>query len=118
MRKYFILRAEKIFFMKILLLLPKFHEKTLSRPGDIKIFRTGRMYMYTLPPFMDAVFSEERQLMKWVRIFHMGILWVGIFPGDIFQGGVFPGGIFLEPLISLTIKVEVFLLDFLPRCML
>ena len=51
-----------MFFIKILLILPKFHEKTLSRPRDIKIFRPGRrMYMFTLPPFMDAVLSEERQ---------------------------------------------------------
>ena len=38
------------FFMKILLILPKFHEKSLSRPGDIKFFCPGRRnYMYTLP---------------------------------------------------------------------
>ena len=35
--------------MKILLILPKFHEKTVSYPGDTKVFRPGRMYMYTLP---------------------------------------------------------------------
>ena len=32
--------------------------------------------MCTLPIFMDAVLSEERQLMKWVEL-----LWVGIFGG-------------------------------------
>ena len=54
-----------MFLMKILLTLPKFHEKTLSRPGGIKIFRPWRrMHMYTLPSFMGAVLSEERQLMK------------------------------------------------------
>ena len=48
--------------MKILLILPKFHEKTLRRPGYIKIFCPGRrMYIYTLPPFIDAVLTEERQ---------------------------------------------------------
>ena len=68
-----------MFFMKILLILPKFHEKTLTRPGDIKIFRPGRrMYMYTLPPFMGAVLSEERQLMKLVELLWVGIFW-GIF---------------------------------------
>ena len=47
---YLILRAKKMFCMKILLLLPKFHEKTLTLSGDIKIFRPGsRMYIYTLP---------------------------------------------------------------------
>ena len=70
--------------MKILLILPKFHEKTLNRPADIKNFCPGRrMYIYTHPPFMDAVLSEERQLMKWVRIFQVGIFW-----GGSFQGGV------------------------------
>ena len=62
-----------MFFIKILLTLPKFHEKTLRRPGDIKIFRPRRrMYMYTLPPFMNPVLSEEKQLMKWVGIFQVG----------------------------------------------
>ena len=66
--------------MKILLTLPKFHEKTLSQPGDIKLFYLGRrMYIYTLPPIMDAVLNEERQLMKWVGIFQVGIFWVGVF---------------------------------------
>ena len=70
----------KNIFMKILSILLKFHEKTLSRPGDIKIFRPGRrMYMYALPPFMDAVLSEKRQLMKWEGIFQ-----VGIFSKEIF----------------------------------
>ena len=33
----------------------------------IKVFCLGRgMYMYTLPPIMDEMLSEERQLMKWV----------------------------------------------------
>ena len=63
-----------MFFMKILLILPKFHEKTLSGPGDIKIFRPGRkMYLYTLPPFIDVVLSVERQLMKCMGIFQVEI---------------------------------------------
>ena len=45
---------------------------------------------------MDAVLSEERQLMKWVEIFLVGIFWVAIFRGE-FDGWEFPGGIFLEP---------------------
>ena len=81
---------KKIFYEN-LLILSKFHKKTLSRPGDIKIFRPGkRMYTYTLPPFMEAVLSEERHLMKWVGIFQMGIFWVGIFRGE----GGFPRGEF------------------------
>ena len=69
--------------MKSLLILPSFHKKTLSHSGNIKIVRPERrMYMYT-PPFMDEVVSEERQLMKWMEIFQ-----VGIFRGAIFQGGV------------------------------
>ena len=79
------LGPKKCFFTKILLILPKFHRKTLKRPGDINFFRPGRwMYMYTLPPFMDAVLNEERQLMKWVRILQVGIFWVGNFRLGIF----------------------------------
>ena len=37
--------------MKILLILPKFHKKTLSHPENIKIFRLERrMHMHTVPP--------------------------------------------------------------------
>ena len=39
--------------------------------------------MYTLPPFRDEVLSEERQLIKWVGIFPMGIILVRIFLGDL-----------------------------------
>ena len=35
--------------------------------------------MYTLPPFMNEMLSEERQLMKWVGIFQVEIFWVSIF---------------------------------------
>ena len=93
--------------MKILLMLPKFHEKTLSHPGNIKTFRPRRtMYIYTLPPFMDALLSEERQLMKWV-----GIFWVGILRGEFsrgslmdenFPGGNFPGGSFPRTVLIYT----------------
>ena len=72
--------------MKTLLMLPKFHEKTLSRPGHIKVFRPGRrMYMYTLPLFMDVVLSEERQLMKLKNF--VG----GNFPGEKFSRRQFDG---------------------------
>ena len=74
------LRGEKVFCIQILLILPNFHEKTLSRSGDIKVFRPGRLYMYTLPPFMDEVLSGERQLMEWVGIFQ-----VRIFRGEFVQ---------------------------------
>ena len=39
---YFSLRDEKVFCMKILSILPKFHEKTLSCSGDIRIFAPGK----------------------------------------------------------------------------
>ena len=39
--------------------------------------------MKILPPLMDEVLSEERQLMKWVGIFQVGIFWVGIFQGGV-----------------------------------
>ena len=79
--------------MKILLILPKFHEKTVSRPGDIKIFLPGRkMYMYTFPPFMEAVLREKRQLLNWVGIFQvwdfLGGNFCREFPG---RGGEFNG---------------------------
>ena len=49
--------------------------------------------MYTFSPFMDAVLSEEIQLMKWVGIFQ-----VGIFEGEVswreFDGWEFPQGEF------------------------
>ena len=63
--------------------MPKFHEKTLSRSRDIKIFRPGRrMYMYTL--------SYGRSV-KWRKtINEMG----GNIPGGKFLGGNFPGGDF------------------------
>ena len=89
------------FYMKILVILPKFYEKTLSSPGDIKMFSSRRMYIYILLPFMDAVFSEERELMKWVGIFQLGNFCVGILRRDFFsRGGVdgweFSPGNFLE----------------------
>ena len=46
---------------------------------------------------MDEVFSEERQLIKWVGIFQVGIFQGGSLMGRNFPSGNFPGGIFLEP---------------------
>ena len=87
--------------MENVLILSKFHEKTLRRSGDIKIFRqVRRKYMYTLPAFMEEVLIEERKLMKWVGIFPVGIFWVGIF-----RVGIFPGEIFLDPKISVFLFV-------------
>ena len=45
---------------------------------------------------MDGVFSEERELMKWVGIFQFGNIWVRILRGDFFSGGgeVLMGGNF------------------------
>ena len=59
--------------------------------------------MYTLPPFMDAVLSEERQLMKWV----------GIFQGGSLMGGNCPGGNFPRTLIY-----KLFFRKHLPRSVL
>ena len=61
-----------MFCMKSFITLPKFHVKTLSRPG-----------------FMDEVLCEERQLMKWVGIFQVGIFWVGVFQGKVWGVGIF-----------------------------
>ena len=46
---------------------------------------------------MDEVFSEERQLIKWVGIFQVGIFQGGSLMGRNSPSGNFPGGIFLEP---------------------
>ena len=69
-----------------------------SKPSRrYQIFRPGRRtYMYTLPPFIDAILSEERQLMKWLGIFQVRIFWVEIFrkknfPEESLMGGNFPG---------------------------
>ena len=59
--------------------------------------------MYTLPPFMDAVLSEQRQLMKWV----------GIFQVRIFRVGIFPGAIFLEPV---TVNEKLFKKTIFSKC--
>ena len=68
-----------MFCMKILLILPKFHEKTLSRSGDIKIFCPGRrMYMYTLPLFLRKTVNEMGENI----------------PGENFLGASLPGGMF------------------------
>ena len=91
-----------MFYMKILLILPKFHEKTLSLPRYITIFCPGRrMYMYTLPAFMEAVLSGERQSMERAGMFQVGILCVAIFFGGNFPGGSlmdgnFPGGSLMD----------------------
>ena len=70
----FRLRAEKMFCMKILLILRKFNDKTLRR----KIFHPGRMYMYTLPPW-----TKRRETIN-----EMG----RNIPGGNFLGGNFLGG--------------------------
>ena len=41
--------------------------------------------------------SEDRQLMKWVRIFQLGIFQGGVWWVGIFRVEIFRGGIFLEP---------------------
>ena len=42
---------------------------------------------------MDAVLSEERQLMTWVGVFQVGIFWVGILQVGIFWVGILQGGV-------------------------
>ena len=66
-----------------------------------------QMYMYTLPPFIGEVLSEERQLMKWVVIFQVGVFW-GEFDGWEFSGGggIFLGRIFLEPYSAISKYIE------------
>ena len=51
-----------------------------------RIYQNVFLY-YILLPFMDAVFSEERELMKWVGIFQLGNFWVGILRGNVFSWG-------------------------------
>ena len=72
-----------MFLMKILLILPKFHEETLSCPRDIFV-QGGRSTCTLFPPFMDTMLSEGRQLMKWVGIFQVRIFCVETFPVEIF----------------------------------
>ena len=44
------LGLDTIFFMKILFILPDFHEKTLSRPGDIIISnREENVHIHSYP---------------------------------------------------------------------
>ena len=75
-----------MFCMKILLILPKLHEKTLSRSGDIKLFPSRKE---------DDSPRHYRQSLKWRKtINEMG--WDipgGNFLGGNFQGGDFPGGV-------------------------
>ena len=44
--------------------------------------------MHTLSPFMDELLSEERQLMKWVGIFQVGIFWWEFSGGELDWGGI------------------------------
>ena len=63
------------------------------------------------------VLSEERQLMKWVRIFQVRIFWVAIFGGQ-FSGGSLMGGnfswvnslvgIFVETFSSYNVSILIF----------
>ena len=67
------------------------------------------MYMYTLPPFMSKVSSEEKHLMKSMGILQLGIFWVEIFRGRFskeefdeweFSRGGFSREIFLKPYLG------------------
>ena len=71
--------------------------------------------------FMENVLSEERQLMKWVGMFQVGISWVGIFRREFSSGGKgefdgwefsevgggFPRRIFLEPILISNLAESV-----------
>ena len=73
---------------------------------------------------MDTVLSEERQLMKWVRTFQVGIFWVGIFrgwknfPGESLMGGNFLGGNFPGGTFPRTVIYELFFQKHSPRSVL
>ena len=64
-------------------------------------FSNPQIFDFLNPRFVsicqNEVLIEERQLMKWVEIFQVGIFWVGIFQGGVWLVEIFPGGIFLEP---------------------
>ena len=84
---------------------------TLSRSRHTKIFHLGRMGRCTctlcptphspFPPFYGRKIKwgkrVERQLMKWVGIFQVGIFQRGVWWVEIFRAGIIPWGIFLEP---------------------
>ena len=53
----------------------------------------------------NEVLIEERQLMKWVEMFQVGIFWVGIFQGGSLMGGNFPGGDFPRTEFSIMMKL-------------
>ena len=58
---YFRLNTEKNVLYGNFINIIKVSSEISKRPGDIKIFRPGRrIYMYTLPPFMDAMLSKEK----------------------------------------------------------
>ena len=76
----------------------------------------------------NEVLSEERQLMKSVEIFRMGIFWVRIFRGGVgvefpvgslmggnFPGGNFPGGNFPRTMFFISLHFKVFSLKFSHR---
>ena len=80
------LGVKKCFFMKILLILPKFHEKTLSHPGDIKFFRPGRTSREDVHVQSSPIYGRS---VKWRNtINEIG----GNIPRGNFLGGNFPGG--------------------------
>ena len=68
-----------MFCIKILLILLNFHGKTLSSSADTNqnfYSREEDVLVHSpppLPPFMDKVLSEERQILKWVGIFKVGL---------------------------------------------
>ena len=83
--------------------------ETLSRSGHIKNFSSLEDEHVHSPPIFGRSIkwrnSEERQLMKWVRIFQVGIFRAE-FSRESLMGGNFPGGIFLEPIYWCKIEIE------------
>ena len=75
-----------MFCMKILLILPKFHEKTLTALEISKFSVQEEDILYTLTPLL--IYGKSVQLRKTIN--EMG----GNIPGGNVLGGIFPGGNF------------------------
>ena len=93
---YFRLRAEKMFYIKILLILPSLCEKTLSCSGNIKIFpsREEDVQVHS-PPIYGRSVKWRKTINEISRNIPGGNFLGGNFPADNFPGGIWWVGIFL-----------------------
>ena len=57
----------------------KNHLRNINKKYQNISSREDDVYVHSPPPFVNEVLSEEMQLMKWVRIFQVGIFPRGIF---------------------------------------